>query len=477
MKLWQLIQQALSEHSHSIISDGNNKMTYRQFLEQAVKKGNILKAAVNPKTKCVLRCRTNFNTALMLLACWKADLIPIPTSENYGRAHCEKIIGLTEPELVISEGICCLEPGFFTFDMLSDTFFGKNKVQVPDSELADTALIMCTSGTTGSPKGAMITEDGLIANIQAILDYFGLPPHGSILIARPLYHCAVLTGEFLVSLMKGLHIRFLDGIYHPAKIGEICQTEKISVLCGTPTLINHIAKQQSRLNRISGIQTMAISGECLPSYVAAKIRTVFRNTDIYNVYGLTEASPRVSFLAPRFFDAYPESVGHGLKNTKIKILNPSGVEVPTGSHGNIWVSSPSLMKGYYRNETQTQKVLQKGWLSTGDIGYMDGNGFLYILSRADDMIIKSGMNIYPKEIENAARQAEEIDDIVVYGKKKDIGQDIVADIVLNSNYSFLKEKDIRKLLAEYLPEYQLPNEIILKKELARNASGKAVRKR
>ena len=168
---------------------------------------------------------------------------------------------------------------------------------------------------------------------------------------------------------------------------------------------------------------MAISGECLSSGIAKNIRDVFPNADIYSIYGLTEASPRVSYLPPADFDKYSESVGIPIDGVKVKIIDvQTGGDLPANSRGLVMISSPSLMKGYYNDQSLTQKTIVNGWLNTHDIGYKDENGYLYILGRADDMIIKAGMNIYPREIENAINKLPEISECLAYRQERFIGR-------------------------------------------------------
>jgi len=446
--MWDFICNCILKNEDSILFDNNNKLSYKEFLNKIKNRGDELKELMSPKSKCAVLCNNGLNTAICILACLYADLVPIPMSKNYGENHCKNIIDLTNPDIIIYDN---------NVEIINQT---------PKTEeiLNDVAIIMCTSGTTGAPKGAMITEQGLIKNVENIAAYFDIKKDDTILIARPLYHCAVLTGELLVSLYKGLNIGFFDEVYNPVSVLNFMNENEITVFCGTPTLFNHLSMCLKRVEFKTNLKTIAISGECLSKKAATNIRSAFPNVEIYNVYGLTEAAPRVSFLYPKYFDEYPESVGIPLNDTFLK----------TDDTGRIFLKSPSIMKGYYHNEASTNRVLIDGWLDTGDIGYIDSNGFLYIVSRADDMIIKAGMNIYPKEIENQIANITQIQECIVYGVKTDAGQAIAADFVLNTE---ITKKELMNLLATVLPMYQMPTEINIVDSLKRNASGKIVRPR
>lgn len=286
---------------------------------------------------------------------------------------------------------------------------------MPEPEdLSDVAFIMCTSGTTGVPKGAMITHENMITNLLDIADYFKINSSDKILIARPLYHCAVLTGEFLISLMNGLHIVFYDGEFNPTRLIQTIRKHKITVMGATPTIFYHISNIVKRQKEKLPLKTVAVSGECMTEVVAKQIKNILPDAAIYNVYGLTEASPRVSYLPPEYFDEYPLSVGIPLKSVSVKIAN-----------GELFVKGKSVMKGYYNDKSATDKAIQNRWLHTGDIATIDENGFISIKSRKDNMIIRGGMNIYPQEIENALLQDNRIKEALAFGVyDKAIGQRI-----------------------------------------------------
>jgi long-chain acyl-CoA synthetase len=473
--LWEFISKRMTMFDKSWISDTERRYTYSEMLDNARLCGKKLKQKLAVKATCCILCTNNYNTAVALLGCWYADLVPIPISINYGERHCEIIINTTKPTIIITDdsSITC-KYNSFSFNISSYEFDGKINQEDECELLEDIALIMNTSGTTGSPKGAMITEEGLIQNILGIDEYFNIQCEDTILIARPLYHCAVLTGEFLISLYKGLNIVFLSGLYNPISVLKCMENEKVSVLCGTPTLFQHLVTFCKRMKKQHFVKVIVLSGECLTKEIAKQIREVFIDADIYNVYGLTEASPRVSYLKPALFDSIPESVGVGLKNTTIKIIDDLGSELSPNEHGNVCVLSPCIMKGYYRNNELTKAKIKKNWLLTGDIGYIDENGYLYILSRADDMIIKAGMNIYPKEIENALDKLPMVKENVAYGVLENGVQVIAIDVVLEEGFECSK-KELMATFSHILPSYQLPNFINVVDCLTRNASGKIVR--
>lgn len=473
--MWEFLENKLRRYGEAHFVDKDRKFTYKEISALSVKHGEALKKRLDSGSKCAVLCENGLDAGLAILSCWYADMIPIPLSMNYGKIHCEKIIELTCPDILITDKEDT-ELLAFRYDLSEHKFIGNGTETKREEELEDIALIMCTSGTTGTPKGVMIGVDALKDNVKRITGYFNITANDTIMIARPLYHCAVLTGEFLTAIDNGLDIVFFDDKYNPGSVLQYAVKNRVTVLCGTPTLFSHISAYIRRNHTEHGIKKAAISGECLNSKTASDIRDCFPQTQIFNVYGLTEASPRVSWLPPEFFDDYPGSVGIALDDIEIEVVDDNYDRLPVGVHGKIMVRTPCIMKGYYRNGTATQKAIIDGWLYTGDIGYKDDNGFLFVLSRADDMIIKGGMNIYPKEIEDQVISIDQVEACVVYGKHADVGQMIAMDVVLkDSADKVITKKELAELVSKVLPSYQMPAEINIVESLKRNASGKVVR--
>lgn len=437
--LYDFLKEKMLQYPNQVISNDTESITYRELLEYSETFGKTL-----TKDKYGLLFDSDLNTAKALLACLYAKKTAVLLSKRYGEAHTQRIIDTVKLSYLITEdGI----------KHISDE-------QDECEDLSDVALIMCTSGTTGKPKGAMITHNNLITNLIDISKYFGINCSDHILIARPLYHCAVLTGEFLISLSKGLRISFMTEGFVPAKILKMAKETGVTTLCGTPTLLYHLSGMSLKSKEPLVLKNIAVSGECMTQTVAQIMRKAFPNTDIYNVYGLTEASPRVSYLPPCEFDIRPTSVGVPLDSLKAKLVD-----------NELLIKGKSVMKGYYNNPTATEKAKQDGWLHTGDVAEMDNQGRIYIKCRKDNMIIRAGMNIYPQEIENALKENENISDVLAYGVKNDTVSEKIHIKVVSS----LSKAEIYNICKQKLLSYELPDVIEIVDEIPKNASGKVIR--
>ena len=454
MKLWDFIKEHMMNKPDQKIYENNASLSFEDTIiwaENFSKKLRSIKC-------CAILCSSEMAASMSLLACFAAGVTAVPLSMRYGKSHCEKILNTISPDAIIMD-----TTGEITLYKLKDSQY------IVTSE--HPALIMCTSGTTGKPKGAMLSERNIIANVSDIADYFEIGKTDTILIARPLYHCAVLTGEFLTALVRGATIRFYSEQFNPTKMLELIKRYKITAFCGTPTLLSIMA----RFNRNHATETLkdiCISGECMSAEVGKKIRVAFPNCKIYHIYGLTEACPRVTYLPPEHFNEHPDCVGIPLKSVSIKILNQTGLTCDKNEEGILYVKGENIMLGYYNEPEKTREVLKNGWLCTGDIAVINNAGFLKIKGRNDDLIIRSGMNVYPVEIEGVLQQDPRVKEVLVYEVRNQPGAQIGMKIV--GEFSSIEE--VKQLCLKTLPSFQVPSVIELMHELPKNGSGKIIRR-
>lgn len=439
--LLKYLYERMSEFPNSLISDENEKITYGELIEFAESHHTFFS-----NRKYGIVCKGAINTIKAIFCCLFSGATAVIMSDKYGKSYCQKIINETKiPFLIDDYGIKCIAP------------------EIEEKEdISDVAYIMCTSGTTGEPKAAMITYNNILCNIKDIGKYFNINSSDTILITRPLCHASALVGELFVSLMCGANIVVNSLAYNPFMIYRTLSKEKITVFCATPTVCYQLADICSRKAEEINIRKIAISGECMTKIVANKLLNTFQDSELFNVYGLTEASPRVSYLSPDLFNKNSESVGVALDSVKLKIVDDE-----------LYVSGDNVMKGYYEDPELTKKIIQEGWLKTGDMASYDSEGLLYVKGRKDNLIIRAGINIYPQEIENALLQDENIKNVIAYRIKNDISGDKIG---IKVETDIIKESEIFKICKQKLPNYQLPDIIECIDELPKNVNGKLIRK-
>ena len=453
MRLWKYLKDHMLGSSKQTVCENEAEMTYEELVAWAEHFACRLKGYKS----CAIICNSEMAAAMALLACFAAGVTAIPLSMRYGIKHCEKILHKISPQAVIH-----------------DKNGGLNIIEITDSTYetprTHPALIMGTSGTTGTPKGAMLSEQNIISNVKDIAEYFELDKKDTILIARPLYHCAVLTGEFLVSLVKGCKIRFYSSVFNPPQILEMIKKYRVTTIGGTPTFFK-VMVGFMRDSDVLPLKQICISGECLDRETGLHIAARLSRCQIYHVYGLTEASPRVSYLPPNLFAKYPDFVGKPLNSVTIKVVDKAGRPCGLNKEGIIWVKGKNVMLGYYQDDEKTNLIKKNGWLCTGDVGFINKEGFLKIKGRHDDLIIKAGMNIYPAEIESVLKEDARFKDVLAYGVSGKHGTQIGINVVGD----FKSKDEVKKICVALLPSFQVPTHIALVDEIQKNASGKVIR--
>ncbi len=453
MKLWKYLKEHMVARPDGRMQEGDKKLTFSEIVSYAE---SFSRQLVGVKC-CAILCKSELMSALAILCCFVGNVTALPLSERYGEKHCNKIMETISPDAVITDNN----------GVLNVAVIENSRYKVPEIH---PAVIMCTSGTSGTPKGVMLTEENIICNVGDIAEYFGINSNDRILISRPIHHCAVLSGELLVSLVKGADIVFYSGKFNPCVIEELIVSRKITAFCTTPTQLCMIMKLKRR--KIEDcLKHITVSGECMDMDTVDRVLKLFKNSKIYHAYGLTEASPRVCFLPPEHFSEYPMFVGKPLKSVSLKIVCDDGRPADINEEGMLYVCGKNVMSGYYNDREKTEKAIVDGWLCTGDIAKINEKGLLKIMGRADGMIIRSGMNIYPAEIENALKTDKRVKEILAYGLKEENGTRVAVKIA----GEFSSEKEVRELCRRVLPEYQIPGTIQLVNAIEKNASGKLIR--
>jgi len=426
MNIWDLLQERFEQNksSMSICNSEGDFISYGELLKKTLALSNLILSNTHQGSRVVVLNSDSYFDALGVLGVLAAGCTVVPISLKYGEVNCCHILNKIEPDLMITNDQTLPEIVEKTireinikklpFALIED-YENQENQEKHEKPKNDIAMIMSTSGTTGIPRGIMLSHENIVSNVRDIAAYFRLNEEDHILIARPLYHAAVMTGEFLHGLLSGSRITFYSEDFSPRRLLRFMEKIKCTTMCGTPTLFYHLGLHKKNLS-LPDLNKIVVSGEGLLPQVAEKLLSSFPNTDFFNVYGLTEASPRVSYLEPKYFSSKVGSVGLPLRSVNIKIVDEDGKQLQAQEKGEIIVKGPNIMQGYWGDIEQTENVIKKSWLHTKDIGYFDEDGFLYVVGRKDHMIIRAGMNIYPQEIENTLLQDEAIKEIMAWGE-------------------------------------------------------------
>lgn len=359
----------------------------------------------------------------------------------------------------------------FSFNTTDTTAHNQEADQSSQSVHVDgeaLALLLYTSGTTGKPKGVMLSEQNLWANIQGIVGTGMFQSEDRLLVALPLFHCYGLTLS-LSAMVLGLPI-VLEPTFMPKRLLQSLVRYQVSVLPLVPTLFQvlggALAKGQVTL---PDLRLCVSGGASLPPVVLSQFKEQF-NITILEGYGMTEASPVVAVnrLAQ---GPIVGSVGLPLHNVDVRL---------EGDLGEVWVRGDNVMMGYYQASDITKETLtDEGWLKTGDLGRLDEAGNLYLTGRAKELIIKAGENVSPVAIEHALLNHQQVKEVCVVGKPDEkLGEKIVAIIVPEEldEKNELNESSVKVFARGVLSSFQVPDDILFWAELPKNGAGKIVRR-
>lgn len=314
------------------------------------------------------------------------------------------------------------------------------------------AVVIYSSGTTGKSKGIILSHFAINTNADAIIDYMKPTAEDCIYIAKTLSHSSTLTGELLVALKTKIGLVIAPTIVPPRYVLNNISKYNVTTICLNPTLLLMFSDEfQRRKYNLSSLNTIYVSGSILSDKIYSKAHATFFDIPVYNVYGLSEAGPRVT--AQRASCCRNNSVGQPIKGVEVAIINEQGDSAATGEYGTIHVKTPSMFDGYIIGE-QIHANLQEGWYNTGDIGYIDGNNELHIVSRLDDVIIIDSHKVYPSEIEDKIVAQTSVKECVV--TEIEIGNTITICCLYvgNEDASNVIKEELRKILMPYeIPRY------------------------
>ncbi len=342
----------------------------------------------------------------------------------------------------------------------------------------DLAFLQYTGGTTGVSKGAMLTHRNMVANLEQADGCIGpLLTHGKELVvtALPLYHIFALTANFLVFMKYGgTNLLITNPRDMPNFVKELAKYP-FSVITGVNTLFNGLLNTPGFAQLDFSNMKLALGGGMAVQRPVAERWQKVTSTRLVEGYGLTECAPLVT-VSPYNLPAYNGSIGFPAPSTDIKLVNDDGVEVATGEAGEMWVKGPQVMKGYYNRPDETLKVLnEEGWLATGDIARIDDDGFFYIVDRKKDMILVSGFNVYPNEIEEVVAMNDKVLEVAAVGVPNEATGEAVKIFVVKKDQS-LTDVELIQHCKERLTGYKVPKLVEFRTELPKTNVGKILRR-
>ena len=337
----------------------------------------------------------------------------------------------------------------------------------------DTAVLIYTSGTTGKPKGAELTHFLLYMNCTVSGQLFGAREDDVTLAVLPFFHVFGLSSVLNVSVRYGGCLSIVPR-FEPSAVLDAIEANKCTVIAGVPTMLHALAQLDVTDRDLAALRVAVSGGASLPENVMATFETKY-GIEVLEGYGLSETGSTSSFNRPG--DRKPLSVGKPIWGVQMRIGDPNDNPLPPGPDqiGEILIRGHNVMTGYRNRPEATAAALKGGWLHTGDLGYVDSDGFYFIVDRTKDLVIRGGYNVYPREIEEVLYAHPGIREAAVIGKPDErLGEEVVAVVVLEADAG-LDEQAVIAYTKERLAAYKYPREVRFRAELPKGPTGKILK--
>ncbi|GIU87227.1 MAG: fatty acid--CoA ligase [Acidimicrobiia bacterium] len=404
----------------------------------------------------------------------------------------DRLTEMRELEHVFAIG----DPGAHPVRAFAELVDGDGDPGMPTNyiEEDDLLAILYTSGTTGQPKGATLTHRQAIANLQNIMvggvaaAMRGDPPpeasgklRSATLLVVPLFHVTGCLATMVLAYATGGKLVLMPvGRFDPEVALRIIERERITSFGGVPTVMWRILESPNLSKYdLSSVQRASYGGAPAAPELVERIEQVFPNLrkTLATAYGLTETASVATAVTGEDYFAHPGSVGRPVPTVEVRVVTEDGLDAAPGERGEVWIKGPTVMsRGYWRRPDANEAAFSDGWFRTGDIGYLDEEGYLYLVDRAKDMIIRGGENVYSVEVEHVLFDHPDVVDAAVVGvPHRTLGEEVKAVVQLRPG-STATADDIREFCRQHLADFKVPEYVEIRDEpLPRNPAGKVLK--
>jgi long-chain acyl-CoA synthetase len=475
-------QSARSDFSKTALFWGEVRFSYGQFWQQTL--------GVAQKLQSSLGVRRGDRVGVWLKNCpefvpvlfgiWQAGALAVPINNFLKPAEVQFILADAGIEILIldestKDGFAKLaseRPGlkaFFVESMAGQP--GEEAEPRSDMEEGDLAVIVYTSGTTGYPKGAMLSHGNLLVNVESCRQMLKAVGEDRFVVVLPMFHSFMLTVGVLLPMLIGGSIVLIKTLHPPKNIVMEIIQHRATLLPAVPQFFRALAHSPAPVDL--PLRVCISGGAPLPAETLREFTARFP-MPLLEGYGLSEASPVVSFT-PILGPWKAGSIGVPIPGVEVSIQNEAGEILAARQTGELCVRGGNVMLGYWNQPEATAEVMRRGWLLTGDIGYADQDGYFYITDRKKDMLLVNGLNVYPREIEEVLYQFPGVKEAAIIGiadARK--GEQPLAFVAGHEGVQ-LEEKGLLEYMRERLAEYKVPRKVIFMAALPHSPTGKILK--
>jgi long-chain acyl-CoA synthetase len=468
---------AQANRSRTALVEEDRSWTFGELAEESDAIAAMLREKVAGHAVGVLLLNSQ-KYVTTLLGVWKAGKTPVPLNYLLPPQELAYIIKDSGMSALITsqffaQAVSAVKPLFGDKGviLMADSPDFAPKASNASATYQDPALYLYTSGTTGKPKGVILTHRNLATNVEACQRAGGFDHRDSFLCLLPFFHTYAITGTILLPLLNGSKMVLVDR-FQPLKVMKLIEDHAISVFLAIPSMYRVLAHTEGDF-KLNSVRFPISGGEPLPVAVAEAFEKRF-GVPIFEGYGQTEASPVISLNVPA--KRKIGTVGPPLPGVEIAIWDDQKNPVDLDVVGEIMVRGPNVMEGYYNLPDETSKTMTRGWLHTGDLGTMDAEGFVTITGRKKDLIISAGENIYPREIEEVLAQHPKVKEVAVIGVKDEVRGEVPKAFVIAREGMTVDEKELRHFCRENIAGYKVPRHFAVVADLPRTPTGKVLKR-
>ncbi|MFN2341164.1 MAG: long-chain fatty acid--CoA ligase [Halanaerobium sp.] len=479
------------EKNAAVLND--RKITYEELEKESNQLAHgLIDLEIKPSDMVSIMLPNSLEFLTAYLGVIKSGATMVPLNISFKAPAVEYILNNSEAKLVITskkflplikecdldfiENVILVD-GDQSDDYILLSDFKNQKTTLPELKDIDhefTAACLYTSGTTGKPKGAMLTHHNLIFDTEKSIEHLKVDDSDRYICVLPMFHAFAETVCMLMPLFLGAEIVIVDK-FLPEKVLRTIQEKNVTFFAGVPTMYSALLNVKNRDEfDLSHLNLCISGGAAMPQQTMEDFEKTF-NVKILEGNGPTETSP-VAYVNPVAGERKSGSVGLPIPETKVKIVDEDDNELPLGEIGEIIVQGEHVMKGYFKMPEATAETLRNGWLHTGDLGKMDQDGYVYIVDRKKDMINVGGMNVYPREIEEQLYKHPKIKEAAVVATKDELRGEIPKAVIVLRDGESATEREIQKYCMQYFANYKVPKLVDFIDELPKNATGKIDKK-
>lgn len=481
---WSLFQKSLAQFpDHIMVIHGPQSYTYAGVYSKIESFTEIIQEWDFQVGGIFLPNSVEF--ILVMLGLNQINKVAVPLSYQLKGASLRELVRFSDIELLVTDRKGYKEISGFQHDsnlkwilVLGDC--GDFEViRVPGSHqysvhIGDNIFCICfTSGSTGKPKGIVLSNDAITRNAIAVADYLEFESSERTIIPRSFAQASPISGDILMAISRGGGIIILNDLFHPGIFLRAVQDYRATNVFMIRTMLAQILDYPQLSNYdIGSLKRIMLGGMLNPAHIFEEAARKLPGVGLYNAYGISEASARVSFLGAHEILEHPGSIGKPIRGCSISIVKEDGTEAKTGEIGEIYVKSDYVMDRYYKQPELTAETLTEKGLRTRDLGYRDSNGYFYVAGRNDDLIIQGGTKVYPIEIEEVLLQYPSVNELVVFGMPDaKLGQKVVV-LIRPFQDARIKVQEIHAWCIKNLEDKKIPREIHIVDQIPRNPIGK-----